>query len=215
MDISIENRIVSRIYGSGRGWSFSQTDFSQLGSAEAIHVALHRLEKKGTIRRVFRGIYDYPLYSKLLEKQLSPDMVQVAAALSRKFGWRIHPSGAAALNLMGLSSQVPGRILYMSDGPTRRYMIGKTELVFKHTALKEASFKYPESALIVQGLKSLGREAITDKVVDKIRSWLPRGLRKKVFRDTSTVTAWVYSAIWRICREESDAKNSNTVAERP
>ena len=202
---SIENRIVSRIYGNGRGWSFSQTDFSELGSTEAIHVALHRLEKKGTIRRILRGIYDYPIYSELLEKHLSPDLAKVASALSRKFGWRIHPSGAAALNLMGLSSQVPGRILYMSDGPTRRYTVGKTELVFKHTAMKEVSFKYPESALIVQGLKSLGKEAVTDDVVEKIRNWLPKGLRKKVLRDTKTATAWVYSAIRRICREEEDA----------
>ena len=132
-------------------------------------------------------------------------MLQVASALSRKFGWRIYPSGAAALNLMGLSSQVPGRILYMSDGPTRRYTVGKTELVFKHTALKETSFKYPESALIVQGLKSLGKKAITNEVVEKIRNWLPEDLRKKVLRDTKTATAWVYSAIRRICREEANA----------
>ena len=204
MDNSLENKILNRIYGKGRGWTFSQNDFLQLGSAEAIHVALHRLEKKGAIRRVLRGIYDYPPYSKLLEKRLSPDMAQVAAAMARKFSWRIYPSGASALNLMNLSSQVPGRIQYLSDGPTRRYTIGKTELVFKHTALKEASFKYPESALIVQGLKSLGRQAVTDEVVERIRSWLPKGLRKKVLRDTKTVTAWVYNAIRRICREESN-----------
>ena len=205
MTDSAEKQILSRIYGNGRGWSFSQSDFSWLGSQESIHLALHRLEKKGTIRRVLRGIYDYPPYSKLLERQLSSNLTQVALALARKFGWRIYPSGAGALNLMGLSSQVPGRIQYLSDGPTRSYLVGETELTFKHTALKEASFKYPESALIVQGLKSLGRQSITDDVVERIRDWLPAKSRNKVLRDTQTATGWVYSAIRRICREETDA----------
>ncbi len=202
MDVSIEKQILSRLYGNGRAWSFSQKDFSELGSPESIHIALHRLEKKGTIRRVLRGIYDYPTYSKLLDQKLSPDVAQVALALARKFGWRIYPSGAGALNLMGLSTQVPGRIQYLSDGPTKKYSVGEIELKFKHTALKESSFKYPESALIVQALKSLGRQHITDDVIEQMRNWLPSGVRKKVLRDTQTVTSWVYTAVRQICREE-------------
>lgn len=201
---SIENNILKKIYGHGRGWAFFQKDFSPLASREAIDLALHRLEKKGTIRRVLRGLYDYPRFSELLNQQLSPDIDQVASALARKFGWHIQPSGPAALNLMGLSTQVPGRYVYLSDGPARTYEVGKTELIFESTALKETGFKLRESALIVQGLKSLGRERITPETIEKIRQWLDPSLRSKVLKDTATVTGWVYEAIRQICREQQD-----------
>jgi hypothetical protein len=201
---SIENNILSKIYGHGRGWAFCQNDFSPIASRQAIDLALHRLQKKGTIRRVLRGLYDYPKFSELLDKDLSPDIDQIARALARKFGWHIQPSGPAALNLMGLSTQVPGRYVYLSDGPARTYEIGKTELVFENTALKEAGFKLRESALIVQGLKSLGREHITTQIIAGIRHWLDPPLRSKVLRETSTATGWVYEAIRKICQEERD-----------
>lgn len=200
---SIESKIISRIYGRGRGWAFSKKDFARLGSPESLDLALHRLLKKGTIRRVLRGLYDYPKFSELLSQELSPDIHQVAQALSRKFGWHIYPSGPTALNLIGLSTQVPGRTVYLSDGPARSYNVGNTELTFKNTALKETGFKLPESALIVQGLKSLGQNAITPKVIARIRDWLAPELRSKILKDTQTATGWVYDAIRSICREEA------------
>lgn len=106
-----------------------------LGSRRAIDSALHRLAGKGQVRRVIRGLYDYPRFSELLKQQLSPEIGQVARALARKFRWRIQPTGATALNLLGLSTQVPSRAVYLSDGPDRNYKIGSTSLVFEHTAL--------------------------------------------------------------------------------
>ena len=200
---SIENKIISRVYGKGRGWVFSKKDFARLGSPESLDLALYRLEKKGTIRRVLRGLYDYPGFSELLDQELSPDTHQVARALSRKFGWRIYPSGPTALNLMGLSTQVPGRIVYLSDGPARSYDVGNTELTFKNAALKETGFKLPESALIVQGLKSLGQDRITPQVIIHIRDWLAPELQSRVLKDTQTATGWVYDAIRGICGEDA------------
>jgi len=199
---SIEDKIVSRIYGKGRSWVFSQKDFSQLGRRESIDISLHRLVKKGTIRRVIRGLYEYPKYSSLLKKELSPDIDQVARALARKFGWNIQPSGPAALNLMGVSMQVPGRYGYLSSGPDRSYKIDKTALQFQHAVLKEASFKLPESALIVQGLRSLGKGGITHEFIAGIRKWLDPSLRTKVLKDTKTVTDWIYKAVREICVED-------------
>jgi len=196
-----EKTILSRIYGNGRGWAFSPKDFSHLAPPETVHVSLHRLERRGTIRRVLRGVYDYPAFSDLLGQNLSPDVDQVARALARKFAWRIYPSGPAALNLLGLSTQVPGRFLYLSDGPTRSYRVGKTRLDFRHAAQKESSFRYPESAVIVQALKSLGPERISDEAIERIRDWLPSRLWPRILRDTQSATGWVYTAIRRICRE--------------
>ena len=201
---SIENKTLSRIYGKGRGWAFSQKDFSDLGSRSAVDNALSRLKAKGTIRRVFRGLYDYPRYSDLLDGQLSPDLNQVASALARKFGWRIQPSGAAALNIIGLSTQVPAKVMYLSDGFSNSYKVGNTTLVFENTSLKDAGFKLPESALIVQALKSLGSDRITNDVSERIRKWLKPELRAKVLKDTRSTSSWIYDVIKKVCREDDN-----------
>jgi len=199
---STSSRVKRKIYGMGRGWAFSVIEFSAFGSRSAIDVTLHRLLKKGTIRRVTRGIYDYPRYSERLKTELSPDMDQVARAIARKFGWRIQASGSAALNLLGLSTQVPSRFLYLSDGPNRTYQIGRQTLAFKQSPLKESSLKLRESGLIVQALRSLGHERITPNVISTIREWLDLEKRSLVLKDSRTVTGWVYDAIRRICNQE-------------
>ena len=104
---SIDNKLVSRIYGHQRGWVFSKNDFLDLGSDAAIRKALSRLEIKGTIRRVLRGVYDYPRISTLLNEPMGPDLDELASALARKSSWRIQPSENTALNQLGLSTQVP------------------------------------------------------------------------------------------------------------
>jgi hypothetical protein len=204
MTQSIEDKMVSRIYGNGRGWAFSQADFADLGSRSAIDLALHRRERESVIRRVIRGIYDYPRYSKALRGPVSPDIDQVAHALARKFAWRIQPDGATAQNLLGLSTQVPARIVYLSDGPDRSYTVGKTLLAFQHTALKEAGFKLPESRLLVQALKAYGENRITRKIIAQVRKKFDRTLRQRILVDTKTATGWVYAAIQEIAKEASN-----------
>lgn len=200
MPKTIENKVISRIYGSGRGWAFSQNDFADLGGTATIHWVLSELEKAGTIRRVLRGLYDYPRTSKLLDAALPSDIHQVARALARKFGWRIQPGGAEALNLLDLSTQVPGRFQYISDGPSREYRVGKTILQFRHQALKDA-VRHEESAILLQGLKELGPNRITPEVLQRMRDWLPTTKRQRVLRDARGATAWIYKAITTICRE--------------
>ena len=203
MHNTVENKVVRRIQGNGMGWTFSAADLSGLGTRTAIDVALHRLLQRGTIRRVLRGLYDYPKYSKKLGRELSPDIHQVARALARKFGWRIQVTGSAALNLLGLSTQVAGRVAYLSDGPDRAYTVAGQELVFEHTGLKDAGFKRRESALLVQALKTLGPSRITADTIRKLRSFLGDELRAKVLKDTRTATGWIRDAILKVCREES------------
>jgi hypothetical protein len=202
MTQSTENKVISRIRGAAAGWAFSPRDFLDLGERSTIDSALHRLAQQGKVRRIIRGIYDRPHFSKLLKRPLSPDIDHVARALARKFRWRIQPGGAAALNILGLSAQVPARVVYLSDGPDRNYKVGNTSLVFEHTALKEAGFKLRESGLVVQAIRSLGQEHVTPEVVTKIRSWLPPSLRSKVLADTKTATGCVYATIQRIAEGE-------------
>ncbi len=195
----IETKIVSRIYGRGRGWAFCANDFSAEFGRSTVDWVLYKLVAAGTIRRVCRGVYDYPKYSELLQQQLGPDFDQVAQAIARKFNWRIQPSGDAALNLLGLSTQVPGRLVYLSDGPNRQYDIGNYMLEFKKSALKDVGFKHRESGLIVQALKALGKERVDDAVITTLRKQLDETTCKRVLKDTVTATGWVYETIKRVC----------------
>jgi hypothetical protein len=199
----IAQQTLSRIYGRGRGWAFSQKDFSDLGSRSSIDVALHRLLAKCTIRRAMRGVYYYPKYSKTLKAELPADLDQVAHALARKGGWRIQITGPAALNLLGLSTQVMGRVAYLSDGPHRIYRINERELIFKHTALKEAGFKYRESGMLTQALKSLGPKRIDNKTITRLQKLLDRDMRSKVLKDTKAVSGWIRDIILKICEEDA------------
>ena len=202
---SCGDMVLSRIYGHGRGWVFSKKDFIDVASAENIDKALSLLTKEGKIRRIARGLYEYPRFSKLLDRELSPDMDKVAHALARKFNWHIQPSSDTALNLLGLSTQVPGRYMYLSNGPSRIYDILGTPLKFKHTALKESGFKYGLSAVIVQALKALGKERITDEALDAIHKQIDAGMCPRLLKDTKTTTTWIYELIKKMCKGTNDA----------
>lgn len=199
---SIENMVLSRIYGRGKGCVFSSSDFIDEFEANNIDKALSDLTKQGKIRRIIRGLYDYPKYSELLQQPLSPDIEQIAQAIARKFKWRIEPSGDTALNLLQLSTQVPGRYIYHSDGPNRSYVIGNTKLEFKKTVLKEIGFKYSISALIVSALKSLGKEHIDDAIILTIRKQVDLKQCSKIIKDTKTVSGWIFETIKQICKDE-------------
>jgi len=203
MSIGIENKMLKKIYGNGKGWVFSAKDFTNSGSRSAVDLALHRLEHAGKIRRALRGIYYYPKFSELLGQYLSADIDHIAHAMARKFAWQIQPGEAMAQNLIGISTQVPARYLYISDGPDRTYQIDQTNLMFRHQALKDTRFKHWESGFIVQAIKSLGQNRVTPLLISKIRAWLPPALHKKVLLDTNTTAGWVYDVIKEITRENS------------
>lgn len=201
---SVSEQILATIRRRGRGSVFSQRDFARMGERKAVDMALARLADRGLIRRVARGVYDYPRFSDILQQELAPDIGKVAEAIAKKFNWRIQPSGPTAENVIGLSTQVPAKYVYRSDGRTCLYRINKTVLAFAHAPLKEASFKHSESGLIVAALKAVGEDRITEHVTAKIRAWLPPGMRSKVLKDTEATTGWVYAAIRKICREVGD-----------
>ncbi|MBU4262905.1 MAG: hypothetical protein KKC76_13700 [Proteobacteria bacterium] len=200
---SIASKVLSRIYGRGKGWAFSSNDFVTEFNRNQVDNALSDLTKDGKIRRVCRGIYDYPKYSVLLKQQLSPDFDQVAQALARKFNWRIQPSGDAALNLLGLSTQVPGRIVYLSDGPNRKYSLGSYTLEFKKSALKDVGFKHKESELVVQAIKALGKDQASKIPIENIRKQLDMSKGKQIIKDTKSVTSWIYDYIKQIYTEHT------------
>jgi hypothetical protein len=210
---SLENTVISRIYGRGRGWAFSKKDFSTLGEGGSIDRALSRMAEKGLIRRVIRGLYDYPAYSKLLKKDLSPDIDQVAQALARKFGWQIQVSGNAALNVMGLSTQVPTQYLYLSDGPSKSYELGGVSITFKKTRFTQSGLKYKPNEILVQAIQALGERSLSEAEQRKVIHYLSKTsgiteavesgqlnevLINRVLKDTQYVTSWIVSNIRQV-----------------
>lgn len=203
----MKNLIESIFYyivGHGRGWVFSPSDMAGRFSRQQVDNLLSELVSQGKVRRLARGLYDYPRYSELLKRELAPDIDQAAAAYARKFNWRIEASGETALNLLGLSTQVPAAYIYLSDGPSRNYEVLGIALQFKKTVLKNIGFKYRESSLIVQALKALGKEHITVDVINKIRAQIDATKYSKILKDTRTTTNWIYEIIKEICRSADE-----------
>ncbi len=151
------------------------------------------------VLRISRGLYDYPKYSKLLDKELSPDIEQVALAIARKFNWRIEISGESSLNILGISTQIQGKYLYLSDGTNKKFtLLDNISLEFKKSSLKNIGFKYKESSLIVQALKSLGKNHIDDTIIEKIQKQIDSKMYGKILKDTQTSTVWIYEIIKKI-----------------
>lgn len=195
-------KIEEKIMMGGTGAIYITSDFADLASSETANRALLRLEEKGVIRRVLFGVYEYPEYNDFLSEYVAPSADKVAQALARKFAWTIVPCGDTALNLLGLSTQVPAVWLYVSDGSYKEYTFGKTTIKFKRTTNREISKLSYKTALVVQALKALGKDNVTDTVLMKLIKGLSKVEKEKMFEEAKTVTSWVYEYIKIICKSE-------------
>ena len=190
--MTLYEKVFYFIAGHGRGWAFSSSDLIHKFTRQEIDNTLSDLVKKEKIRRVARGIYDYPKYSELLKSELSPDIEQVAHAYARKFSWQIEISGDTALNILGLSTQIVANYIYLSNGPSKKYkLLNNVNIEFKKSALKNIGFKYKESSLIVQALNTLGKENITNETILKIQNKIDEKMYEKILKDTTTTTQWI------------------------
>ncbi len=184
-------KIISRIYGMKRGWCFTPKDFLDLTSPTAIWQTLSRLEKKGTIRRLLRGVYDYPEKNTFLQGYASPDPDRVARAIARSKSWNIVPDGNTALMLIGLSTQIPAEWGYLTDGPDSRYDLGNQRIIFRKQPAKDAAGLSKDSAILVQAIKSLGKDVMETETLRKLGEYLPPGNWEKTFKECRYVTAWI------------------------
>ena len=196
----ILKQIRTRIENASPGAIFIPADFSDLAEARKITMCLSRLLGEGTLDKVKRGVYMKPRYSKLLNRSVPPREDAVAKAIARNYGWTIVPCGDTALNLLGLSEQVPAQWVYVSDGAYREYSYGNATLYFKRTAKKELSNMSPKSALIVQALKTCGKDGVTQKMIAKLRSVTTDDERKALLSETKYATSWIYETIKEICQ---------------
>lgn len=152
---SVPDRIMRRVRAGGRGGVFTPSDFLDVAGRASVDQALSRLAKRGKLRRLARGLYDYPkVHPKL--GPLSPTPDHVARALARETGSRAQIAGAHAANALGLSTQVPAKSLYLTDGPSRRIVLGKRVVDLRHTSPKHLIAPGSPAGTVVQALRHVG-----------------------------------------------------------
>ena len=192
--------IRDRINQSEIGTVYVAVDFVDISDKTNINAYLARLVEEGLIRRVLRGVYDKPEYNDFLGEYVAPSPNKVANALARNFGWTIVPCGDTALNLLGLSTQVPAEWVYVSDGTYKKYTYDNTTIEFKKTTNKEVSKLSYKTALTVQALKALGKEKIDDTVINRLTKLLTADEKKTMLEEAKAATSWIYEYIKLICR---------------
>lgn len=151
------------------------------------------------LRRILKGVYEKPKYSKLLDEYVAADPDAVAKALARSYHWTIVPCGNTALNLLGLSTQVTAVWSYISDGPYKTYEWNSTKLEFKHRTNKEITGLSYMTSLVIQALKTLGRINVTAKIIQTLSEKLTEDEKRACLKEATESTDWVYDTIRKIC----------------
>ena len=198
---SIDNKVINRIFGHGRGWVFTPANFSDLGSRDAVASALKRNRQSGHIRQLARGLYDYPRTESELG-MLTPSPDSVARALAGRDAIRLQPSGAYAANLLGLSPQIPMKIVYLTDGLSRTVRIGRKQIILKRTTPRNMATAGKISGLVIQALKHLGQKHVNEDVITRLSRRLDADARKQLLKDVRFAPAWIAGIIRRLGKKE-------------
>jgi len=193
----IEIKVTNRIYGKGRGWVFTQKDFSDLGGYFAVRKALLNLVELQFIRRIAQGLYEYPRKHKQLG-QLPPSIDQVSQAIARKFEIRLQPAGAYAANQLGLTEQVPGRYIFLTDGNSKLVKLSNAVIQFKKTTPRRMKVAGKISGLVFEALRSIGQQQTTPQILSRLRNRLTADDYRRLQLDAHLAPAWIA----RIIRKE-------------
>ncbi|MEO8206641.1 MAG: DUF6088 family protein [Chthoniobacterales bacterium] len=187
---SADSKILDRIRSQGRGWVFTPAHLIDLGTRNAVASALKRLKAAGTIRQLTRGLYDYPVHDPVLGT-IAPSADAIARALVARDAIRLQPSGAYAANVLGLSEQVPSRIVFLTDGPARKVKIGKREILLQHTTPRNMATAGRKSGTLIQALRYLGKDQVDTKVVASLRRSITDADRPILREDLRHAPAWI------------------------
>ena len=198
---TMRDQIVARIERLGEGKAFSAKDFLDIASRTTIDVTLAELAQDGEIRRVRRGLYDRPRINPSLGGKLSPDIDEAARAIARRQKWKIVPEGAWAANLLGLTTQVPAKIIYLTDGPNHEVAIGRRSIYFKHARPKALAGLEGKNALVVQALRHLGKENVGPRELAALRAALTPAEKRKLVKDTRFGVDWIYEVAKQIAEK--------------
>ena len=187
----IDARILATLQRRGAGTVFVPNEFLGLGTRTAVDVALHRLVARGAIRRLGRGVYDLPKRHRVLG-EVTPSADAISAALAGRDRLRLQPSGAYAANLLGLSEQVPAKVVFLTDGATRTARIGSLTIQLRRTTPRNMATAGRLSGLVIQALRSLGSRNITPQRIAHLKRSIPAAERRALIKDLRFAPAWMH-----------------------
>lgn len=198
MEKSSKDKILAKIKRAPKGKLFILSDFSNLGSDGTIRKTLHEIENAGQLKRVYLGIYQKPDFDKFLNVPIPSSPTEIAETIGRKNNWTISPAKNLALNILGLDTQVPNTYDYVSDGPSKEFILENgTKITFRHVTQRE-SLLHSTSALIVEALKEIGSEKVDDQVLKQIKSKLTDKQLAQLEKDTKYTRVWIREKIKRM-----------------
>ena len=200
---SYAEKIQKRIQNFRPNYVFFANDFLDIASYDTVRKTLNRMVNEGEIKRVINGFYYNPRYSELIGEYEEVSIHELALAVARKYNWNIAPYNNTALNLLDLSTQVPTHYKYISSGRYKKYEIGDTILEFKKVNPGEIANMSLMTATVIQAIKSLGKENISDEVLLKIRENLSEQEKRELMQEAKSAPAWVYE----VMREISGGKD--------
>ena len=191
---SVHSQLEDKILSLKKGTIVFVSDFAEFGSSENVKKVLLRLEKKQLLVRLAHGIYLYPKIDKELGV-LYPSTESIAEAIAKRDKIRIIPTGIFALQQLGISTQIPMNVIYLTDGAPRKIKVGKRIITFKKTAPKNLAIKNKVLSNIVQGLKELGKENITDEIRQKINQALQKVPVEILKEEILNAPVWVRNEV--------------------
>jgi Family of unknown function (DUF6088) len=160
--------------------------------------ALSRLNRLGQLRRIKAGLYYFPTFSKLLNKEVPPDSSELASAIGRKNGWSMQASGATAANALGLSTQVPARVVLRTDGTSGTMEAGGLTIELRHTSPRFFLRGRRHSGQLLQALRWMGPDGVNSQTIDRLKKVLPVAAKDELRRDLGNAPMWLQSKLREI-----------------
>ena len=186
----VENKIANALKSLPEGSVLFVDDFLDYGNTESVKKALLRLKEKEILVRLAHGIYLYPKTDKELGV-LFPSTEDIAKAVARRDKARVVPTGVQALNKLGLSTQVPMKVVYLTDGAARSVTVGKRIITFVRTSPKNLLAIGEISSLVIQALKTLGQKNVDADIIEKLQPILKNEKKENILNDARLAPAWI------------------------
>lgn len=196
--MTIKDKILNRINNYESNKVFISNDFIDIASSETVRKTLNRLVKDDVIKRIIKGFYYRPAYSELIDEYEAVSIHELALAIARKYNWNIAPYSNTALNILGLSTQVPSKWIYNSSGRYKKYSIGKNSLEFKKVKPSEIANMSQMTAIVIQAIRAIGQDRITKNDIAKIKEKISDKEIKTLMIESKFAPAWIYEIIRKI-----------------
>ena len=185
--------IKARIDQAKRGTLFVMSDFSDLAPNNAANRVVTRLVDESKLRTIIRGVYQKPAFNDFLTDWIEPTVDELAHAIARRNGWQINPDGDTALNLLGLTTQVPSMWCFVSDGPYKSYCYGNGRIIFKHSSNRLMGKLSNDATMFVQAMRALGRDHVDSEILERLSKRFSKVQAKEIEVETRIAPDWIHA----------------------